>query len=219
MASNVICWGVSDSIFVAVPLAWTRHPAARVADVYRSLLAAGSMWLLGLSTNHPIRGGMEIGTGIDIDPGEIYGQALESAYHLESKVAKLPRIVVGPECVRFLKAVRGSGRASDVRSRLAASMADLCLPMLRQDTDGNMVVHGLGKAMLEQTRDVPDFRDQFSLAHDNVRAHCRHFRVAGDEKLAPAVRDSSCVLRRVRTELAHGVEGGKLVSCHSSSVG
>ena len=43
MSSNVMCWGVSDSIFVAVPLAWTRHPAARVVDVFRSLLAAASM--------------------------------------------------------------------------------------------------------------------------------------------------------------------------------
>ena len=183
MTSNVICWGVSDSIFVAVPLAWPRHPAAPVADVFRSLLAAGSMWLLGLSTNHPIRGGMEIGTGIDIEPGEIYGPALESAYRLESTVAKLPRIVVGPECVKFLKAVRRSGSVSDVRSKLAASMAELCFPMLRQDTDGNTVVHGLGKAMLEQTRDVPDFRDHFSRAHNNVRARCRHFRDAGDGKL------------------------------------
>ena len=45
MSSNVMCWGVSDSIFVAVSLAWTRHPAAGVVDVFRSLVAAGSMWL------------------------------------------------------------------------------------------------------------------------------------------------------------------------------
>ena len=66
MASNVLLWGVSDAIFVAVPLTWERHPAARAVDVFRSLLAASSMWLVGLSTNHPIRGGMEIGTGIDL---------------------------------------------------------------------------------------------------------------------------------------------------------
>ena len=184
MSSNVMCWGVSDSIFVAVPLAWTRHPAARVVDVFRSLLAAASMWLVGLSTNHPIRGGMEIGTGIDIEPGEIYGQALESAYRLESTVAKLPRIVVGPKCVEFLNAVKRSGNASDVGSRLAASSADLCLSMLRQDTDSNTVVDGLGKTMLEQFREVPDIREQVSRANDNVRAHCRHFRGAGNGKLA-----------------------------------
>ena len=37
MSSNVMCWGVSDSIFVAVPLAWTRHPAAGVAPLADTL--------------------------------------------------------------------------------------------------------------------------------------------------------------------------------------
>ena len=184
MSSNVMSWGVSDTIFVAVPLAWTRHPAAGVADVFRSLLAAGSMWLIGLSTNHPIRGGMEIGTGIDIEPGEIYGQALEAAYRLESRVAGLPRVVVGPKCVEFLEAVNRNESSSDTGHRLAAGSADLCLSMLREDTDGNTVVDGLGQVMLEQTREVPDFRDQFLRAHDNVRTRCRHFHRAGETKLA-----------------------------------
>ncbi len=48
MASHVLLWGVSDAIFVAVPLMWDRHPAARVVDVFRSFLAAGSMCSWGL---------------------------------------------------------------------------------------------------------------------------------------------------------------------------
>ena len=185
MASNVLLWGVSDAIFVAVPLTWQRHPAARVFDVFRSLLAAGSMWLFGLSTNHPIRGGMEVGTGIDLEPGEIYGQGLEAAYHLESQVAGHPRIVVGTRCVEFLRAVKGREGASDVGSRMAASGADLCLSMLRDDADGRTVVDGLSQTMLDQCRDVPDLRDQFSRAYDNVRKQCRAFRKAGNTKLAP----------------------------------
>ncbi len=183
-ASNVLCWGVSDAIFVAVPLAWTRHPAARVGDVFRSLLAAGSMWLVGLSTNHPIRGGMEIGTGIDIEPGEIYGQALEAAYRLESRVAGLPRIVVGPKCVEFLEAVRHGEDVADDGSRMAASIADLCLSMLWKDTDGYMIVDGLGQTMLEHSREAPYSPDQFSRAYNNVCTHCRDFRDAGNTKLA-----------------------------------
>ena len=184
MASNVLLWGVSDAIFVAVPLAWDRHPAARVFDVYRSLLAAGSVWLAALSTNHPIRGGMEIGTGIDMEPGEIYGQGLAAAYRLESRVAGCPRIVVGPMCANFLDAVKRSEDASDVGSRMAASVADLCLGMLREDTDGHTVVDGLAQTMLERSSEVPDFREQFPRAYDNVRAQYRHFRNTGNTKLA-----------------------------------
>ena len=183
-ASNVLCWGVSDAIFVAVPLAWTRHPAARVGDVFGSLLAAGSMWLAGLSMNYPIRGGMEIGTGIDIEQGEIYGQALEAAYRLESKVAGYPRIVVGPKCVEFLEAVKRGAHVSDDGSRMAAGVADLCLSMLWKDTDGHMIVDGLGQTMLKQSRAVPDLRDQFPRAYSNVCARGREFREAGNAKLA-----------------------------------
>ena len=121
MSSNVMCWGVSDSFFVAVPLART-HPAAGVTDVCRSFFAAGNMWLLGLSKNHPIRGGIEIGTGIDIEPGEIYGQALEAAYYLESTVARLPRIVVGPKCVEFLEAVNPNRKIFEARKRETAAL-------------------------------------------------------------------------------------------------
>ena len=184
MSSNVMCWGVSDSIFVAVPLGWTRHPAAGVIDVFRSLVAAGSMWLVGLSTNHPIRGGMEIGTGIDIEPGEVYGQALEAAYRLESKVARLPRIVVGPKCIEFLEAVKRTDNISGTYATLAGRSADLCLSILRRDIDRNTVIDGLGRTLLEQSKDVPGIRDQFSRARENVRAHCRRFRGAGDAKLA-----------------------------------
>ncbi len=56
--------------------------------------------------------------------------------------------------------------------------------MLRQDTDGNTVVDGLGRTLLEQSREVPDFRDRVSRAHDNVRANCRQFIDDGDTKLA-----------------------------------
>ena len=185
MASNVLLWGVSDAIFVAVPLTWERHPAARVVDVFRSLLAAGSMWLVGLGTNHPIRGGMEIGTGIDLEPGEIYGQGLEAAYHLESRVAGHPRIVVGTRCVEFLKAVkRNQSGAANVGSKLAAGGADLCLSMLREDRDGHTVVDGLSQTMLEQSREVPGLREQFVRAYDNVRTQWRAFHEAGDTKLA-----------------------------------
>ena len=124
---------------------------------------------------------MEVGTGIDIEPGEIYGQALEAAYRLESKVADRPRIVVGPNCVEFLRAVQRTEDASDVASRLAANSAGRCLSILREDTDGHTIVDGLGQGMLEQ---CPSLQDLFPRAYDNVRANCRDFRDAGDTKLA-----------------------------------
>ena len=82
------------------------------------------------------------------------------------------------------EAVKRSDNVSDAGSRLAGSSADLCLSMLRQDADGNTIVDGLGRTLLEQSRDVPGLREQFSRAHENVHAHCRRYRGAGDSKLA-----------------------------------
>ena len=182
--SKILLWGVSDAFFVAVPLARTRHAAAPVGDVFRSFLAAGCVWLFGLSTDHPVRGGIEIGTGFDLGPTEVYGQALEAAHQLESRVAGFPRIVVGPECVKFLEGVRRRDNDSEVAWRLAARNASGCLSMLREDTDGHTIVDGLGPAMRDMNRAIPGFRDQVSKAYGNVRTHCRAFRDAGDSKLA-----------------------------------
>lgn len=181
--SRLLLWGVSDTVFVAAPVDLERHPAAVAGDVFHSLLAAATMWLAGLSTNNPVRGGMEIGTGIDVEHGEIYGQGLEAAYRLESQVALGPRIVVGPKCVGYLEDVR-RGESTAIRHKMAANIAALCLSMLRRDADGCTVVDGLGQAMLHQSRDVPDLHDWFSQAHDNVRTQYRSFRAAGNAKLA-----------------------------------
>ena len=86
--------------------------------------------------------------------------------------------------MEFLEAVKRSEAVSDASSKLATLSADLCLSMLREDTDGHVVVDGLGQTMLDQFGEVPDFRNQFSRAYDNVRAHCRNFRGAGNAKLA-----------------------------------
>lgn len=186
LSSEIVCWGVSDAIYVGVSLANTRHLAARVGDVLATLLAAASMWLTGLRANEPIRGGIEISLGVDIEPGEIYGQALEAAYRLESQVAGRPRIVVGPGCVEYLNTVkRGGGSSDEIGRRFAASMADLSLSALRKDTDGNIIVDGLGPAVRETFAGAGDLGEHFSEAYSTVRANFHYYREAGDKKLAP----------------------------------
>ena len=184
LSSEIVYWGVSDAIYVGVPLASKRHLAACVGDVSATLLAAASMWLTGLRVNEPIRGGIEISWGVDIAPGEIYGQALEAAYRLESRVAGRPRIVVGPGCVEYLNTIRQVGSADDIGRRFAARLADWGLSALREDADGNMRVDGLGSAVRDTFGGVPDLGEHFSEAYKNVRANCRHFRETGDQKLA-----------------------------------
>ena len=182
MATDIICWGASDSIYMAFSLAHTRHPAAAAGDLYRVFLTAASTWLIALAADHPIRGGIDVGLGMEIEPGEIYGQALEAAYHLESRVAEWPRVVVGQDCLRYLDTVKRY-RGVNERWSWAANVADMCLSMLQRHDDGTINIDGLGGTMLEQNRELPTVRKLVLQAHENVRANYQRY--ADDKKLGP----------------------------------
>ena len=70
---KMIRWGFSDTYIVAVPLMYPGEPTGSAAGVLRTLFAAATMWLNSLSAGHPIRGGIEIGLGIDIAALPVFG--------------------------------------------------------------------------------------------------------------------------------------------------
>jgi hypothetical protein len=45
----------------------------------------------------PVRGGIEIGLGAELDDREIFGSGISEAYRLESKIADWPRILIGKQ--------------------------------------------------------------------------------------------------------------------------
>jgi hypothetical protein len=59
-------------------------PASRVWSV---LNACASVMALFLSLGKPIRGGIDVGIGAEIFPGELYGSCVARAYELECNVA------------------------------------------------------------------------------------------------------------------------------------
>lgn len=115
----------------------------RMNGVFGIFGIAGALCLLGLATGRPIRGAIEIAWGIELHPGELYGPAVARAYELESEIAQYPRIVIGPEAVRFLEA-HAANSEQDVFSQTDRDLAVLCLDMLVQDADGHWVLHYLG---------------------------------------------------------------------------
>lgn len=181
-------WGVSDSIIVAVSLRDSDHPCTPVNGVYRSFVAAAGMWLLSLSINHPLRGGIEVGLGIDIAPGEVYGPALDCAYRLESTIAQGPRIVVGDLCMDYLRSQLERRNATDLNERLAAGIAELCLSMLRRDLDGTVVLDPLGDRMLAIARTMAgvgadSIADRVAPAHEVVRQQLADAEASNNQKL------------------------------------
>lgn len=117
----------------------------RMNGVFGIFGLAGTLCLLGLATGRPIRGAIEIAWGVELHTGELYGPAVARAYELESEIAQYPRIVIGPEAVRFLEA-HAANPEQDVLSQTDRELAALCLNMLVQDVDGHWVLHYLGDA-------------------------------------------------------------------------
>jgi hypothetical protein len=68
--------------------------------VVMMLILAGTQ-LLAARRGHYIRGGMTIGNIVH-DDDVVFGPGLNQAYHLESEVAQVPRIVIDRNCVDHL---------------------------------------------------------------------------------------------------------------------
>jgi hypothetical protein len=62
-----------------------------------------------------VRGGIDVGLGLEIFDGEYYGRALVEAYRLESNEAQYPRVLVGSGLTRYLDATEKAAPTFDAR--------------------------------------------------------------------------------------------------------
>jgi len=133
----------SDGLVSFSPLGDT-DIECRSNGIYGVICFSGIMCFLGLASGRPVRGAVETAWGVEIHKGELYGAVVARSYEIESKVAQYPRIVVGPETIKFLEAL-SKNDAQDIYSRNDQSLAKLCLNMLIQNADGHWMIHYLGK--------------------------------------------------------------------------
>ena len=134
----------SDFVIAWAPLEMGSHPCVQINSIWGILTASASMFILSLFARHAIRGGIEVGTGLEMDTGEPYGPALNKAYSLESRIADYPRIVVGGQLIDYLRS-HSVMVGEDVMTRYAKEHASRCLNMVKRDTDGFPFLDWLGK--------------------------------------------------------------------------
>lgn len=171
----------SDAIIVFVSLR-TDKVKLPTRGVWGIMAAAASTALLSLAHGHPIRGGIDIGLGMEIEKGEIYGPSLSRAYTLESKIAQYPRIVVGKQCIDYLQ-MTASLKPNDVYSQAGAISAKQCLNLLTIDDDGCPIIDFLGdyfwqsmgnaieKEIVEKAyQNIIQFSERFSNDNDTKKA-------------------------------------------------
>lgn len=180
--------GFSDSVVITVPLAAEQEvqTAAALNAVNQAFLAAGAVWLNFFATvGVPIRGGVEVGLGVEMFEDEYYGRALVDAYVMESTAADYPRILVGPRLGKYLLALEG-GVFTDERLReYVKTTVEHCRQLLVPDPDdGLLAVDPLWPV---EDRSDPHHADYVAMAQAAIERSNKlsgEYRKAGRTKLA-----------------------------------
>lgn len=171
----------SDGLFIYVPLAFDKIPVP-IRGIFALLTACGMASLLSLAAQRPVRGGIEIGWGVECNPNELYGSVVARAYELESKVARYPRFVVGEQLAEYIQAAELNTEQS-IPAEMGRAFAAYCRRMLTVDDDGYPIVDYLGRTFKEVTGNdtAPDVVQK---AYDFVLSQSWHWKQKKNTELA-----------------------------------
>jgi hypothetical protein len=153
-----------------------------VEGVYSVLASAATTFLFMLAGGHAIRGGIDVGVGIELSDDELYGAALSRAYKLENRIAQYPRIILGDELITYIQSKRSTTKG-DFFSKANKITADLCADLVAIDTDGLPFLDYLGNGFKQHVA-KDSIYDIVEKAYDFVMkesARCHDLR---DSKLA-----------------------------------
>lgn len=171
----------SDAMIIYLSVATQKHKLP-TAGIFGILGAAANSFLCGLAAGHPLRGGIELGVGMEMTEGEIYGGALAKAYSLESKIANYPRIVIGSELISYLQ-MAAKQEVIDIYSAAGRQMAENCLEMIVVDNDGHAILDYLGEGFKKHIAMEIDI-EIIRRAHNHVITSSERFRREKNSKLA-----------------------------------
>lgn len=114
-------------------------------SVFGLIASCGGLCLLGLAMGEPLRIGIDVAWGVELENNELYGCVIAKSHELESKVAVYPRVVIGEQFIDFLTA-HLNREEKDPSSALNKRVAHHCLEMIAIDYDGYHIVNYLGPA-------------------------------------------------------------------------
>jgi hypothetical protein len=142
----------SDLIVMEISFWGDKEQLAPMTGVYSCIGACSVLHALSLASKNPIRGGINVGPGLEIAKDEIYGLVSVDAYDLESELADYPRILVGEDLSSYLNVIE-SNTSPTPEGRIAKQLAAKCKRMIVTDTDGFSMLDFLGEEIIEWTPD------------------------------------------------------------------
>jgi hypothetical protein len=172
--------GFSDSFVVSVPLAPVNGDITPLVRIFSALSAASIIMMTAFASKHAVRGGIEVGLGVEIGPEEIYGTALGDAYDLESKRAKYPRILIGKTFWDYLGAAGKEFRRR--KSNELSEMVQRIMELIAAE-DGERYLDYLGQGM-SQLAKPGEGKIMVQPGYDFIVGEHERFVAAKDEKLA-----------------------------------
>lgn len=151
--------------------------------IYGLIGATAAASLTSLASGHPIRGGLDIGIGIELKQDEIYGASLARAYALESHIANYPRVVIGEELNKYL--IQSSNQPQiDEITKASAQLANHCIKMLAIDDDGYAFIDFMGKVARDNAKDAGIGPELVQKAYDFVVQSSGEFQNKRESKIA-----------------------------------
>ena len=172
----------SDTLIFCSPLQNEQGywQVSRVADMIHT---CGVLMLTALASKTVFRGAIEVGMLGRYPTGDPYGPALAKAHSIEAKLAKYPRIVIGPDLISYLNAIKENPDTSRT-AQANRGIVGLCEKSISKDTDGLVIVDYLSDdfAPDAQTRALALDVQRQALAF--VQTEHERFAKAGDDELA-----------------------------------
>ena len=151
----------SDGVMLSCALQPDEGHAIPILGVYDILCTCAALMLVQLAIGHPIRGGLDVGTGMVVDD-ELFGAAIVKAYRLESQRAGHPRLVVGHGLLNYIRTstqAPGAEPERQMERRMATGLSGLIM----RDEDGEWIVDYAGPRAREfilgslSASDIPVF--------------------------------------------------------------
>ena len=173
----------SDFVVAFSSLRTDRGAKLPVSSIYAIIGATAATSLTSLSSGHPIRGGIDIGVGIEVKHNEIYGAALARAYALESHVANYPRVVIGKELQSYLQFLAESTEMDEV-AQVSREMAKQSMEFLAVDDDGYPFIDFIGSAVQREMAKMENGTELVRRAYSFVLESSKEFQSKQNSKIA-----------------------------------
>lgn len=144
--TDVETHGFSDSFLLATSLRTDDPMRIPMTSIYAMLYSTAGMMIAGLADGHPLRGGVDVGVGVRIAHGDVYGPVVVRAHELESEHAQYPRVVLGETLVRYVSGLQAM-EPTTPQEGLARDLARESAGIITRDGDGLFMIDALGPGM------------------------------------------------------------------------